>query len=48
MNNFDYDNFDWNDYNAAVQDGAGVFDFGADFEDEYSEGLFPRFEGAPV
>jgi len=44
MNNFDYDNFDYSDFNVANQDSAGLFDMGADFEESYSEPLFPRFD----
>lgn len=40
MNNFDYDNFDYNDYNVALQDSAGLFDMGADFETEFEQDQF--------
>lgn len=37
MNNFDFDNFDYNDFNVANQDTGGLFDEGADFEDEFNQ-----------
>lgn len=44
MNDFDFDNFDWNDWAAQLQDTAGVFDIKADKEIDFSEGMFPRFD----
>ena len=38
MNDFDFDNFDYNDFNVQLQDSGGLFDQGEDFEVLFNDG----------